>query len=223
VKDLPLVDRPREKLVRAGPSALGDNELVALVLGSGTRDRGALSLAHDVLDVAGGADGLPRMALDELRRVEGVGEARAARLVAAVELGRRALVREAGDRPRFRTPADLAHYLMPLHGGHRVERFGVLLLDMKQRLIRASVLSVGTSESTPAQPREVFREALLASAANVVVFHNHPSGDPLPSTADISVTRRMEQVGELVGITLMDHIILGAGRYYSFKQGNRLT
>jgi DNA repair protein RadC len=166
---------------------------------------------------------LPRMALDELRRVEGVGEARAARLVAAVELGRRALVREAGDRPRFRTPADLAHYLMPLHGGHRVERFGVLLLDMKQRLIRASVLSVGTSESTPAQPREVFREALLASAANVVVFHNHPSGDPLPSTADISVTRRMEQVGELVGITLMDHIILGAGRYYSFKQGNRLT
>jgi DNA repair protein RadC len=223
VKDLPLVDRPREKLVRAGASALGDNELVALVLGSGTRERGALSVAHDVLAAAGGADGLPRMALDELRVVEGVGAARAARLIAAVELGRRALVREAGERPRFRTPADVAHYLMPLHGGHRVERFGVLLLDVKQRLIRTTVLSMGTSDATPAQPREVFREALLASASNVVVFHNHPSGDPVPSTEDISVTTRMVQVGELMGITVMDHIILGAGRYYSFKQGNRLT
>jgi DNA repair protein RadC len=223
VKDLPLVDRPREKLMRAGATALGDNELVALVLGSGTRERGALAVAHDVLSAAGGADGLPRMALDELRVVEGVGAARAARLIAAVELGRRALVREAGARPRFRTPADVAHYLMPLHGGHRVERFGVLLLDVKQRLIRTAVLSMGTSDATPAQPREVFREALLASASNVVVFHNHPSGDPVPSKEDAAVTTRMVQVGELMGITVMDHIILGAGRYYSFKQGNRLT
>jgi DNA repair protein RadC len=218
VKDLPVVDRPREKLVRAGPSALGDNELVALVLGSGTRDRGALALAHDVLDAAGGADGLPRMALDELRRVGGVGAARAARLIAAVELGRRALVREAGERPRFRTPADLAHYLMPLHGGHRVERFGVLLLDVKQRLIRTSVLSVGTSESTPAQPREVFREALLASAANVVVFHNHPSGDPEPSKEDVDLTHRLIAAGVLMGIDVIDHVILGNVRYCSMKE-----
>jgi DNA repair protein RadC len=223
VKDLPLVDRPREKLVRAGAWALGDNELVALVLGSGTRDRGALSLADDVLAAAGGADGLPRMALDELRQVDGVGAARGARLLAAVELGRRVLVREAGERPRFRTPADVAHYLMPLHGGHRVERFGVLLLDVRQRLIRTAVLSMGTSDGTPAQPREVFREALLASAANVVVFHNHPSGDPAPSAEDVAVTRRMVQVGELMGVAVVDHIILGAGQYYSFKQGNRLT
>jgi DNA repair protein RadC len=223
VKDLPVVDRPREKLVRAGASALGDNELVALVLGSGTRQRGALSVAHDVLAASSGVDGLPRMAMDELRIVDGVGSARAARLVAAVELGRRALVREAGERPQFRTPADVANYLMPLHSGHRVERFGVVLMDVRQRLIRTTVLSIGTSDGTPAQPREVFREALLASAVNVVVFHNHPSGDPVPSAEDVTVTRRMVQVGEVMGIEVMDHIILGAGRFYSFKQGNRLT
>jgi DNA repair protein RadC len=163
------------------------------------------------------------LSLDELQRVDGVGGARASRLLAAVELGRRALVREAGVRPRFRTPADVADYLLPLYGGHRVERFGVVLLDSRQRLIRTAVLSMGAQDVAVAQPREVYREALLASAASVVVFHNHPSGDPEPSRDDVSVTVRLGQAGDMVGIPLVDHIILGAGRYYSFKNGNRLT
>jgi DNA repair protein RadC len=223
VKDLLADDRPREKLSRAGASALGDNELVALVLGSGTRQHGALAVAHEVLTLAGGTHGVVRLSLDELRRVAGVGEARAARLLAAVELGRRALVGAVGPRPQFRSPEEVAHYLLPLHGGYRVERFGVLLLDTRFRLIRTAVLSVGTPDGSLAQPREVFREALLASAARVVVFHNHPSGDPQPSQDDVAVTSRLVQVGETMGIPVMDHIILGAGRYFSFKAGNRLT
>ena len=218
-----MMDRPREKLTRAGVSALGDNELVALVLGSGTRRRGALEVAREVLRAAGGADGLLRLGVDELRSVTGVGHARAARLVAAVELGRRALAGEAGDRPQFRSPLDLVQYLMPLYGGHRVERFGVLLLDSRLRLIRAAILATGSADGVVVEPRDVYREALLASATHVVAFHNHPSGDPAPSTADRLVTLRLMQSGQTLGIPLMDHIILGAGRYFSFKTETDLT
>lgn len=223
MKDLPVVDRPREKLTRAGAWALGDTELVALVLGSGTSRWDALAVARAVLTASGGADGLTRLSLDELRRVEGVGAARAARLLAAVELGRRALVRAAGERPRFKSPEQAAEYLLPLHGGHRVERFGVLLLDTRHRLIRPALISVGAPDTAVAQPREVFREALLASAGGVILFHNHPSGDPAPSPEDVAVTARVAQAGQVLGIPVVDHIILGAGRYYSFKLGNLLT
>jgi DNA repair protein RadC len=218
-----MVDRPREKLTRAGVSALGDGELLALVIGSGTRRRGALEVAHDVLRAAGGADGLLRLGLDELRGISGVGSARAARVLAAVELGRRALAREAGARPQFRSPAELGQYLMPLYGGHRVERFGVLLLDTRLRLIRTSVLATGSADGVVVEPRDVYREALLASATGVVAFHNHPSGDPAPSSDDRIVTARLVHAGQLLGITLVDHIILGAGRYYSFRAENGLT
>ena len=223
MKDLPIVDRPREKLTRAGVSALGDGELVALVIGSGTKVRGALDVAHDVLRMAGGADGLLRLGLDELRGISGVGNARAARVLAAVELGRRALAGEAGARPQFRSAADLGHYLMPLYGGHRVERFGVLLLDTRLRLIRTSILASGSADGVVVEPRDVYREALLASATGVVAFHNHPSGDPTPSSADRLVTVRLVHAGHVLGITLVDHIILGAGHYYSFKAENGLT
>ena len=217
MKDLPAADRPREKLTRVGAAALGDTELVALVLGSGTRTRSALDLAHEVLRTAGGADGLLRLELDELRGIRGVGAAQAARLLAAMELGRRALVRQTGDRPQFRTPQDLALYLMPLYSGHRVERFGVLLLDSRLRLIRASVIASGSSDGVNVEPRDLYREALLASATHVVAFHNHPSGDPSPSSADRVLTARLMDAGRVLGITLLDHVILGAGRFFSFK------
>lgn len=218
-----MVDRPREKLTRAGVAALGDGELIALVIGSGTRVRGALDVAQDVLRSARGVDGLLRLGLDELRGINGVGQARAARLLAAVELGRRALATEAGPRPQFRSPADLSHYLMPLYGGHRVERFGVLLLDTRLRLIRTSIVASGSSDSVVVEPRDVYREALLASATGIVAFHNHPSGDPTPSGADRLLTARLAHAGKVLGVELVDHIILGAGHYYSFKAETGLT
>ncbi|MEO8680999.1 MAG: DNA repair protein RadC [Vicinamibacterales bacterium] len=215
---LAVTDRPREKLARAGVQALGDNELVALLLGSGTRARGSLVVAQDVLTAAGGVQGLVRVERDELRRIIGVGESKAARILAAVELGRRTLVAEAGRRLRLMTPKAAAEFLGPQFASHRLERFGVLLLDAKHQVIRTEILSVGSLESTLADPREVFRTAMLASAANVVAFHNHPTGDPSPSPDDRAITARLRAAGELMGIHLADHIILADGGYFSFRE-----
>ena len=214
---VPVVDRPREKLARVGAEALGDNELVALVLGSGTRSRGALLLAHDVIAAAGGLTGMVRIGIDELCRVPGVGASRAARLKAAVELGRRTLFGDRDERPQMLSTGDVVEYLAPRYDGFGVERFGVLLLDQKQRVIRSVILSTGTIEASISNPRDMFRVAILAQASFVVAFHNHPSGDPSPSVADRLMTQRLRQAGELVGITLMDHIILGGTEFFSFR------
>jgi DNA repair protein RadC len=222
VKDLAPQDRPREKLARAGVAALGDNELLALVLGSGVRGRNALAVANAVLDLAGGVHGLVHIELDALRGVTGVGPPRAARLLAAIELGRRAVVSGGGARPKLSSPQSVGRYLLPLYGGYRVERFGVVLLDGKNRLIRTAILSVGSVDASIAHPREIFREAAIASAASVVVFHNHPSGDPSPSRDDVELTRRLKYSGEVMGIELVDHIILGDGRWYSFRDAHTL-
>jgi DNA repair protein RadC len=215
---VPVVDRPREKLARAGAEALGDNELVALVIGSGTRARGALVVAHDVIQAAGDVQGLVRSGLDALCRIPGVGPSRAARLLAAVELGRRTLFGDRSERPQMLSVKDVVEYLAPRYSGFGMERFGVLMLDQKQRVIRSEIVSIGTVEANITHPRDVFRVAMLASASHVVLFHNHPSGDPSPSPADRVMTRRMKIAGDMIGIDVMDHIILGGGTYYSFRQ-----
>jgi DNA repair protein RadC len=219
---VPLVDRPREKLARVGAEALGDNELVALLIGAGTRSRSALLVAQDVIAASDGVPGLARLGLDELCGIRGVGASRASRLLAAIEIGRRALYADPRQRPQMLTTEDLAAYLMPRYSGCRVERFGVMLLDQKQRVIRSTILSTGTIESSVSHPRDVFRVAMLGSASRVVVFHNHPSGDPTPSASDQLVTRRLAMAGELMGMDLMDHIILAGRTYYSFKRAGLL-
>ena len=222
MKALALRDRPREKLMRAGASALGDNELIAILLGTGTAQRGALMVAQDVIDRAGGVRGLQRLTLDDLIQVTGVGVSRAARMIAAVELGRRALTQERGERPRLSTPQDIADYLLPLFGGHREERFGIVMLDSKCRLIRSEIISIGTVDASFAHPRDIFRVATLASAFSIALFHNHPSGDPTPSTDDVALTARIAAAGEMMQIPVVDHVILGAGRFYSFRQAGYL-
>ena len=150
---------------------------------------GALVVAHDVIAAAGGVPGLVRLGIDELDRIAGVGPTRAARLLAAVELGRRTLFGDTDERPQLLSPKDLADYLMPRYAGHAVERFGVVLLDQKCRVLRNVILSVGTTESvTSLHLRDVFRAAVLASASTLAVFHNHPTGDPQPSPADRLLT-----------------------------------
>jgi len=210
-------DRPREKLERLGVSALGDNELIALVLGSGSRGVDALALANRLLGYATGLHGLTRLAPDELRRIAGIGRARSAQLLAAVELGRRTVTRGVADRPRLSQPGQLAALLLPQYGSMPVEHFGVVLLDTKCRLIRIKIISVGSLDTSVVHPREVFREAAAASAAAIVLFHNHPSGDPTPSRDDIELTNRMLQAGLVMGIEVVDHLILADQCYYSFS------
>jgi DNA repair protein RadC len=203
---------------RHGAAALGDNELVALVLGSGCAGAGALTVANALLATRGGLHGLLRSTGDDLARVAGVGSAKAAQLLAALELGRRTLAHAPGARVRLRTPREAAAYLMPAFGSRPVEQFGVVLLDTKHRVLRTTVVAVGTLNATVVEPRDVYREAMLGAAAAVVVFHNHPSGDPSPSPDDVELTRRLAAAGALIGIDLVDHIVLGDARYCSFRE-----
>lgn len=210
-------DRPREKLERLGAGGLGDNELLATVFGHGVPRRSALELANTVLTAVGGLHGLARATLDELRQIPGIGVARAAQLLAAVEAGRRTLVREPVERPQIGSPADAAKLLLPGYGAKAVEHFGVVLLDTKHRVLRTTILSVGTLDASIVHPRDVYREAARGGAAAVVVFHNHPSGDPRPSPDDVALTKHLLMAGELLGITLVDHIILAENRFYSLR------
>ena len=220
--ELSVDDRPREKLLRHGAPALGDNELVALVLGSGCGRAGALALANELLATRGGLHRLMRSTSDDLTRVTGIGRAKAAQILAAIEIGRRTLTHAPSARVQLRTPRDAAAYLMPAFGSRPVEQFGIVLLDTKHRVLRTTVLAVGTLNSTVVQPRDVFREAALGAAAAIVVFHNHPSGDPSPSPDDVELTRRLRAAGTLMGIDVVDHIILGDVQYCSFKEAGKL-
>jgi DNA repair protein RadC len=222
MKDVAPHDRPREKLERLGARGLGDNELLALVIGSGSRDADALSVANQLIEHAGGLNGLTRMGLDYLRLVSGVGPARAARIIAAVELGRRTLIRGVAERPQLSTPRQVAAYLLPQYGAGPVEQFGIVMLDTKHRVIRIRIVSVGSLDSTVVHPREVFREAASASASAIVLFHNHPSGDPTPSPDDLVLTTRMVRAGGIMGIDVIDHLILADQRYFSLVEAGRM-
>lgn len=221
VKRLAPDDRPREKLGRVGPSGLGDNELLAIVIGAGTPEASALALANVLLATAGGLRGLLRIGRDELIGIKGFGQARAAQVLAAIELGRRIVTHRPDERVQLRCPRDAAAFLLPEYGSRPVEQFGVVLLDTRHRVIRTRLLSVGSLDGTVVQPRDVFREAMLASAAAVVLFHNHPSGDPEPSHEDATLTLRLAAAGELMGISVIDHLVLGDGRYCSLKESGR--
>lgn len=221
MKRLALPDRPREKLGRVGATGLGDNELIAVVLGQGGRGRTVLDLAAAVLECAGGTSGLSRASLDDLRQVPGVGSARAAQVIAAVELGRRT-VSASGHPRRFTQPREVAEWLLPQFGGRAVEQFGVVLLDARYGLLGTRIVSVGSLDASTAHPREVFREAVVGRAASLVLFHNHPSGDPSPSRDDVSVTRRLVAAATVLGIEIVDHVILGAGTYFSFRESAQI-
>jgi DNA repair protein RadC len=222
VKALAPADRPREKLLRLGPGALGDNELAAAVLGHGYRAVHALELATQMLAALGGVQGLSRTTPRDLSRFRGIGPSGAARLLAGMELGRRALAQAGPPRARLASPREVAAYLLPRFGAADVEQFGVLLLDARHRVLHAKVLTRGTVDASPAYPRDVFREAAVAGAAAVVLFHNHPSGDATPSLEDIALTRRLRLAGELMGIDVIDHIILGDATYCSLREAGHV-
>jgi DNA repair protein RadC len=211
-------DRPREKLQRLGAGTLGDNELVAIVLGYGRPNQSALDLANLLLDGIGGIDALARARVDDLRSLPGIGPARAAQVLAAVELGRRTLTRAGRQRVQITTPRTAAELLLPLYGNRSVEQFGVVLLDTRHRVLRTTVVSVGTLDASIVHPREIFREATAAGAAALVLFHNHPSGDPEPSPDDVKLTQRLIAAGVLMGIDVIDHVILGDVRYCSLRE-----
>jgi DNA repair protein RadC len=209
-------ERPRERLARHGAGALSNRELIALLLGTGSARASAFDTAARLLD--GGIRGLAQRSLGDLETEHGLGRAKATRLLAALELGTRLASEGRTPQPVLRTPADTARHLLPRYSAGAVETFGVLALDVRHRVKREAVISVGCLTSSLVHPREVFQEAVVARAAALVLFHNHPSGDPEPSAEDVSLTRRLVSAGTLMGIEVLDHLVLGAGRYVSFKE-----
>jgi DNA repair protein RadC len=215
---LPPADRPREKLLELGVESLGVNELVAILLGSGTRARSALELANHLLDRTGGLEGLSRSSPAALARVPGLKDARVAKILAAFELGRRAASPPLSSRPQFRLPGDAARFLLPRFGTRPLEAFGILVLDTRNRMKQLQIVSTGSLSGSLVHPREVFREATMLQGASIIAFHNHPSGDPEPSREDRELTLRLVRAGQILGIELLDHVIVASGRYWSFKE-----
>ncbi|MBE3575428.1 MAG: DNA repair protein RadC [Firmicutes bacterium] len=218
LKRLPPLERPREKLHARGVAALSDSELLAVCLHTGTSDESALALADRLLARFGGLRGLASVQPDELCAVRGVGPAKAARVAAALELGRRLAYQEAAQRVTLPTPEAVARFMMPEMRFLEKEHFRVILLDTKNQVIEVHLVSVGTLSSSLVHPRELFRQSIRRGCASVILVHNHPSGDPTPSPEDIQVTRRLQAAGELLGIDVLDHIIIGDNKYVSLRQ-----
>ena len=215
-------DLPRERLLAQGSASLSDAELLALLLRTGARGRSAAQLAHDLL-AANGLAALAEAAPAELARVRGVGPAKAAGIVAALELGRRLAARPLRRGDRIGSPEDVFRHFHARLRDAPVEQFHVVLLDARHRVMRSVLSSQGTLTASLVHPREVFRPALREGAAAVVLVHNHPSGDPAPSPEDRELTRRLEGAGRLVGIPVLDHVIIADRGYASLREEGLLA
>jgi len=222
IRDLPEEERPRERLMRYGARNLSTQELLAIVLRSGTPRRSALSLADQLLHRHGGLRGLAAADIAELTRTAGVGPVKAIQIAACIELGKRMASHQEDARPQLTSPEAVVDVVECDMRDLKVEEFRALLLDTKNRLIRVKTISIGTLDASLVHPREVFREAVAAVAAGVIVVHNHPSGDPTPSREDEAVTRRLVEAAQIIGIDLIDHVIIGDGRWVSLKQSGRI-
>jgi DNA repair protein RadC len=211
-------DRPRERLLREGGAALSDGELLAVLLRTGCTGASALDLGRELLLVAGGLAGLATLDAASLQR-RGLGAAKAAGLLAALELARRVARAELPDRLPLGDPEAVARYLLLRYSERDQEVMGALFLDVRNRLLGEAELFRGTLARAAVEPRAVLKQALLRSAAGVLLFHTHPSGDPSPSAEDLAFTRRMADAGELVGVRLLDHLVLGTGhRWVSLRR-----
>jgi len=215
VKDWPCEERPRERLAQLGPGALSDGELLAVLLGGGTRSKTAVDLGREL--VADGWDKLAERSVRELESVGGVGPARAAVLVAALEVGRR-VRRAAVVRRAIRSGDDVAQLLGDEMMALTQEQFRVILVNAKQQVVAVETPFVGGLTSVEVHPREVFRAAVRVSAAGVILVHNHPTGDPVPSRDDRLLTKRLAHAGDVLGIPVLDHVVLGRGRHVSFRE-----
>ena len=219
LKTLPADARPREKLLARGAVALSDPELLALLLRTGTKERGVLQMAQEVLDAFGGIAGLLHAAADDLKQVKGLGgPAKRAELLAVIELARRAMAQQLKEREIFGSPEAVKHYLQ-LHLAHRPhEVFAVLFLDAQNRLVAMEELFRGTLTQTSVYPREVVRRALQLEAAAVVLAHNHPSGTVQPSRADEALTQTLKAALALVDVRVLDHVIVAPGTALSMAE-----
>ena len=219
IHDLPVSERPRERLQKFGAEALSAQEILAVILGRGIAGESVMVTAQRLLSQFGSLKGIADASLEELSKVRGIGLAKAAQIRAAFELASRLEgYQDSGKRETAKTPEDVVALVRSRLKGKKKEYFLALLLDTRNRLIRVAEISVGTLDSSIVHPREVFKEAVAASAASVIFAHNHPSGDPEASEDDLNLTKRLAEAGEIMGIDVLDHVIIGEEKYLSLKR-----
>lgn len=220
IKELPETERPREKLCRYGSNGLTDAEILAILIGTGSREETALDLAAKLINSIkneGGLRALLDMTVEELSMFRGMGTAKACKVLAAAELARR-IVNSGDTGTVIRSPEDAAGYLMQDMRYLKREHFKVMLLNIKNHVLSLEDVSVGSLSTSIVHPREIFKMPIKKSAAAILLAHNHPSGDPTPSQEDINITRRIYEAGKIIGIDVLDHIIIGDGRFASLKE-----
>jgi DNA repair protein RadC len=218
IKELPVSERPRERLLHAGASALSTAELLAIILRVGVGGESVLTVSQRMLARFDGLPGLARASITELTAEHGIGDAKAAQLKAALELGRRLLVASPAERPQVRSPSDAAQLLMAEMSLLDQEHLRLILLDTKNYVLAIPTVYVGSLNTSLIRIGELFRYALRENCAALIVVHNHPSGDPTPSPEDVIVTRRIVEGGQMLDIEVLDHLVIGNGRFISLKE-----
>ena len=226
IGELAVHERPRERLARHGPKSLSDSEILALVLRSGSQHLDVMSLAQQLIADAGSFSNLQKMNREELCKFPGIGEVKAGLFMAIFEMARRFAAEQANELKVIDAPEEAYRYLQGITANLEVEKFFVLCLNRKNRLIRHVEVTSGTATASLVHPREVYREAIRLGASAIICAHNHPSGDPTPSRADIQITRRLKESSSVLDIQLVDHVIIGEPRhdprgtgFYSFADG----
>lgn len=218
IRDMPLMERPRERFMQVGPRAMSTTELLAITLRTGVGGENVLRLAERLLAHFDGLSGLARATVRELMAVKGIGPAKAVEVKAALELGRRLLAAAPEERPRVTSPGDAANLLMTEMMLLEQEQLRVILLDTRNYVLDVHTVYQGSLNTSVVRVGELFRHAIKDNAAAIIVTHNHPSGDPAPSPEDVHVTRQIVRAGKLLDIELLDHIIIGRQRYVSLKE-----
>lgn len=226
IKNWPEDERPRERLLRFGADELSTAQLLAIILRTGGRNKSALELAREILVKFNNLKEIEDASIAEFSELKGIGAAKVAQIKAAFELGKRLIANEkrnTSQQPCFKNSEQVYTYYMPKFYGLKKEKFLCTLLDTKNRVFKEITVSEGTLTSSLVHPREVFRYAIKEAAASVLFVHNHPSGDPSPSKDDIDITKRLIETGKIIGINVLDHIIIGDGRYLSLIESGYLT
>ncbi|WCK56879.1 DNA repair protein RadC [Aneurinibacillus sp. Ricciae_BoGa-3] len=218
MRNVPESERPRERMLNSGAASLSNAELIAILLRTGSSRESVLSLACRLLNEVGELRGLKSISYEELTAIKGIGPAKALLLIAGLELGKRISGESGSVRPAVRSPQDVANVMMEEMRFLTQEHFVCLYLNTKNQLIGRTTVFIGSLNSSIVHPREVFKEAIRKSSASVVCLHNHPSGDPTPSREDVEVTHRLQEAGRILGIDVLDHVIIGDGRFYSLKE-----
>jgi DNA repair protein RadC len=222
IKEMPEDARPRERLEQSGPGSLSNQELLAIILSTGATANGrkytAIDLATELLRRFESLKGIAQADFVELQKISGIGRAKACQVMSAFELGKRVAIFSGNTKPVIRQPTDVFEYFSTQMSLLTREEFLVVVLDTKNRLVKYEFISKGTLNASIVHPRDVFRIAIIHSAAAIILLHNHPSGDPAPSQEDIDLTRRLVEAGKLMGINVLDHLIIGGAKFTSMKE-----